>query len=203
MALINVLDSCGHKISGWLHLYKSNLVFGSTYQTLLEGNQVPNFHVQDALLCHLGNICVPSRESAKIILEAHYSLVVGHFGVEKTMWVLQKYFYWPNLRQDVGRYIKSYSSFVIAKPTIKRKGLYTPLPICSRPWESISMDYMSSLPSTKSTKMVVFSWPSIDSLRWPLWQLAWRISQQKPLLSSPWVRMVILWDPKVHYLVSR
>ena len=33
--------------------------------------------------------------------------------------------------------------------TIKKKGLYTPLPNPSQPWESISMDYMSVLPSTK------------------------------------------------------
>ena len=37
----------------------------------------------------------------------------------------------------------------IAKPTIKKQGLYTPLPTPSRPWESISMDYMSGLASTK------------------------------------------------------
>jgi hypothetical protein len=63
--------------------------------------------------------------------------------------VLQKYFYWPNLRQDVGKYIKSCTACTIAKPTIKKQGLYTLLPTPSRPWESISMDYMSGLPSTK------------------------------------------------------
>lgn len=66
MALIIVLDSCGHETSGWPHRYKSNPEFGSIYHTLLEGKQVPNFHLQDALLCHLGHICVPSSERAKM-----------------------------------------------------------------------------------------------------------------------------------------
>ena len=72
------------------------------------------------------------------------------------MVVLQKYFYWLNLRQDVGRYIKSYTVCAISKPTIKKQGLYTPLPTPSRPWESISMDYMSDLPSTKHGNDCVF-----------------------------------------------
>ena len=72
------------------------------------------------------------------------------------MVVLQKYFYWPNLRQDVGKYIKSYTVCTISKLAIKKQGLYTSLPTPSRPWESISMDFMSGLPSTKHGKDCVF-----------------------------------------------
>jgi hypothetical protein len=128
MALTTMLNSCGHETSDWPLLYKSDPKFGHTYNMLLEGKKVPNFHLHDALLCHLGHLCVPSSERAKIIWEAHYSRVIGHFGVEKTMAVLQKYFYWPNLRQDVGEYIKSCTTCAIAKLTIKKLGLYTLLP---------------------------------------------------------------------------
>ena len=130
--------------------------FSHTYQTLLGGQHVPDFHLQGALLCHLGHLCVPSSERAKMIWEAHYSRAAGHFGVEKKVAVLQKYFYWPNLWQDVGKYIRSCTAYAIAKPTIKKQGLYTPLPTPSRPWESISMDYMSGLPSTKHGNDCVF-----------------------------------------------
>jgi hypothetical protein len=44
----------------------------------------------------------------------------------------------------------------ISKPTIKKQGLYTPLPTPERPWESISMDYISGLPSTKKGNDCVF-----------------------------------------------
>ena len=50
------------------------------------------------LLCRLGHICVPSSERVKLIWEVHYSQVAGHFGVEKTVAMLQKHFYWPKLR---------------------------------------------------------------------------------------------------------
>lgn len=65
------------------------------------------------------------------------------------MAVLHKYFYWPKLHQDVGKYIRSRTAYSIAKPTIKNKGLSTPLPTPSQPWKFDSMDYMSDIPSTK------------------------------------------------------
>jgi hypothetical protein len=110
---------------------------------------VTNFNLQDGLLCRLGHLCVTSSECAKMIWEADYNRVVGNFGVEKTMAVLQKHFYWMKLRQDVDKYIRSCTTYAIAKPTIKKHGLYTPLPTLDRTWESISMDYMSGIPSTK------------------------------------------------------
>jgi hypothetical protein len=82
--------------------------------------------------------------------------MVGHFGMEKIVVILQKHFYWPKLRQDVNKYIISCTACAIAKPTIKKQGLYTPLPTPEKPWESISMDYMSGLPSTKQGNDCVF-----------------------------------------------
>ena len=93
MVLTTLLNSYGKEISGWPLLYKSDPEFSHTYEELLGGTQAPNFHVQDALLCHLGHLCVPSSERAKMIWESHYSRVAGHFGVEKTVAILHKYFY--------------------------------------------------------------------------------------------------------------
>jgi hypothetical protein len=70
--------------------------------------------------------------------------------------VMQKHFYWLKLRQDFGKYIRSCIAYAIAKPTTKKQGLYTPLPTSNRAWESISMDYMSSLSSTKRGNDCVF-----------------------------------------------
>jgi hypothetical protein len=141
------------------------------------------FTFKDRLLCHLGHLCVPTREHAKMIWEAHYSQVARHFGVEKTVVILQKHFYWPKLRQDVNKYIISCTSCAISKPSIKKKGLYTPLPIPEKPWESISMDYMSGLSSTKQGNDCVFV--VIDHFqRWPSSQPIRRMSQWKILPRS-------------------
>jgi hypothetical protein len=81
---------------------------------------VDNFHIQDGLLCRLGHICVPSSERVKMIWEAHYSRVAGHFDIEKTVAMLQKHFYWPKLRQEVNKYMRSCTACAIAKPTTKK-----------------------------------------------------------------------------------
>jgi hypothetical protein len=89
-----VLEYYGHEISGWPHLYEADPDFSTTYQMLGANSVVANFHLQDGLLCHLGHLFVPSSEHAKMIWEDHYNLVVEHFGVEKTVTVLQKHLYW-------------------------------------------------------------------------------------------------------------
>jgi hypothetical protein len=156
VALTTVLHSYGHETSEWPQLYQQDLAFATTYQLLGTCTIVINFHIQDGILCHLGHLCVPTREHAKLTWESHYSQVVGHFGVDKNVVVLQKHFYWPKFRQDIRKYIGSRTTSAIAKPTIKKQGLYTPLPIPEKPWESISVDYMSGLPSTKQGNDCVF-----------------------------------------------
>jgi hypothetical protein len=139
MALTTVLESCSQETSGWPQLYETDPDFATTYQMLGANVVVNNFHLQDGLLCHLGHICVPSSERAKLIWETHYSQVAWHFGIEKTVVMLQKHFYWLKLRQEVSKYIRFCTACVIAKPTTKKQGLYTPLPTPDMPWESISM----------------------------------------------------------------
>jgi hypothetical protein len=119
-SLATVLHSFGHEASEWPQLYQQDLDFATTYQLLGTGVTVTDFHIQDRLLCHLGHLCVPTRKHENMIWEAHYSWVAGHFGVKKTVVVLQKHFYWPKLRQDIIKYIISCTSYSISKPTIKK-----------------------------------------------------------------------------------
>jgi hypothetical protein len=156
VALTTVLESCGHETYGWPQLYETYPDFATTYQMLGANTIVDNFHLQDGLLCRLGHICVPSSELAKMIWEAHYSQVVGHFGIEKIVAMLQKHFYWSKLRKEVSKYIRSCTAYAIAKPSTKKQGLYTPLHTSNKPWELISMDYMVGLPSTKRGNDYVF-----------------------------------------------
>jgi hypothetical protein len=82
--------------------------------------------------------------------------VAGQFGIENIVTMLQKHLYWPKIRQEVNKYIKSCTAYVISKPATKKQGMYMPLPTLDMPWESISMDYMLDLPSTKRGNDCVF-----------------------------------------------
>jgi hypothetical protein len=117
---------------------------------------VTDFHIEDKLLCHMDHLCVPTSEPTRMIWEAHYSWMEGHFGVEKIVVILHKHFCWPKIQHDVNNYIISFIACVIAKPNIKKKGLYTPLTSPKKPRESILMDYMSGVPSTKKGNDYIF-----------------------------------------------
>ena len=112
-----VLDSYSHETYGCPQLYETDPDFTTTYQMLGAKILVDNFHLQDGLLCRLGHICVPSSERVKLIWESHYSRVVGHFDIKKIVVMLQKHFYWPKLRHEVSKYIRSCIAYAIAKPT--------------------------------------------------------------------------------------
>ena len=88
-----VLNSCGNETSRLPQIYNSDPDLTATYETLGAGTKVPNFHLEDGILCYLGHLCVPLSDHAKIIWEAHYSWVARHLGVEKTIVVLKNYFY--------------------------------------------------------------------------------------------------------------
>jgi hypothetical protein len=160
-----VLDSYSHETSRWPYLYETDPDFSTTNQMLGANSVVTNFHIQDRLLCRLGHLCVPSRERRKLILEAHYSWVGGHFGIEKTVEVLQKHFYWLKLQQDFCKYIRSCTTCVISKPTNKKQGMYTPLPTPNRSWDpSQWITCRTSCPPRG--EMNLFLWLLIVFPRW-------------------------------------
>jgi hypothetical protein len=97
-ALTTVLHSYAHEAFEWPQLYQQDLDFTTTYHLLGTGANVTDFHIQDRLLSHLVHLYVPTSEHAKLIWESHYSRVAEHFGMEKTMVILHKHFYWTKLR---------------------------------------------------------------------------------------------------------
>jgi hypothetical protein len=125
--------------------------FKEVYATLCHSNQVEelDYHVHDKLLYHLRKLCIPQGERVNIIREAHSSLIAGHFGVGKMVANLQRYCYWPKMNESVSRYVRGCSLCATSKPNDRKLGLYTPLPVSSRPWENISMDFVGGLPMYK------------------------------------------------------
>ena len=65
--------------------------FKAIYEKLTHGSQVDNYHLQGKLLYHLGKLCIPTIDRVHVILEAHTSLMSGHFGVEKTLFHLKRF----------------------------------------------------------------------------------------------------------------
>lgn len=126
----------------YVEQYANNNDFKEIYATLTHGSQVDNYHLQGKLLYHLGKLCIPIGERVHVIREAHTSLVFGRFGVEKTLFHVQRFCFWPHMKNIVTRYVKGCVMYYVSKPSNRKLGLYTPLPILSHPWESVSMDFV-------------------------------------------------------------
>jgi len=50
------------------------------------------------------------------------------------------------MHETVSTYIKRCTLCAKNKPSNRKLGLYTPLPIPSHPWESVSLDFVGGLP---------------------------------------------------------
>ena len=81
---------------------------------------------------------------------------MGHFGVAKTLAMLQEYIYQPYMKQDVERLCGRCVSCRRAKSRVQPNGLYTPIPIPSSPWIDISMDFVLGLPKSKHGRDLIF-----------------------------------------------
>ena len=82
----------------------------------------------------------------KIIMEFHSTS--GHADNQKTSANILRSFYWPTIHKDTKSFIKFCPTCQKIKPkTTKPYGSLMPLPIPSRPWESVSMDFITCLPN--------------------------------------------------------
>ncbi|KAL0355950.1 UNVERIFIED_CONTAM: Transposon Tf2-11 polyprotein [Sesamum radiatum] len=83
-----------------------------------------------------------------LIIEYHDTLWTGHQGEERTYALVQRAYYWTQMQDDVERYVCTCLICQQDKTDHQKKaGLLQPFPIPTRPWESVSMDYISG--STK------------------------------------------------------
>jgi hypothetical protein len=53
------------------------------------------------------------------------------------------------MNENVSKYVKGCTMCEISKPSNRKLGLYTSLPIPSRPWECVSMDFVGGLPMSR------------------------------------------------------
>ena len=73
---------------------------------------------QDGLLRYKGRIYVPDENSvkAKLLMRYHDDPLAGHFGLDKTIELIQRKYYWPRMREDIEEYIASCQACQLMKP---------------------------------------------------------------------------------------
>jgi hypothetical protein len=85
-----------------------------------------------------------------ILKECHDGLLAGHGGAKRTTTFLKKSYYWPNLKDSAEEYVKTCLTCQQNRTLNKKQAsLLQPLPIPEGSWESVSMDFMVSLPPSR------------------------------------------------------
>ena len=106
-----------------------------------------NFSISNSFLLFKNKIYVPPKCRSSVLNICHDSPSAGHFGIRKTISLISRDFWWPSLHSDVKDYIRSCDVCSRSKDSRhKPYGLLNPLKIPSKPWDSISMDFITDLP---------------------------------------------------------
>ena len=133
----------------YVEQYANDDKFKTIYAKLTHGSQVNNYHLQGKLLYRLGKLFIPTIERVHVIREVHTSLDSSHFGVEKTLCHLKRFFFWPHMKKIVTSFVKGCVMFFVSNPSNRKLRLYTPLTILGHPWEIVSMEFVGGLPMSR------------------------------------------------------
>lgn len=106
--------------------------------------------------CPATRLFVPVELRPQVIHWAHTSLLSCHPGVRRTMFVISRRFWWPAMEPEVREYVEACSVCARNKTSsTSRMGLLQPLPIPSRPWSDISIDFVTGLPVSQGNTTVL------------------------------------------------
>jgi len=106
-------------------------------------------------LTYKGRIYVPADDTlrSQVISLFHDNPESGHFGALKTADLVSRDFYWPAMDATVRKYVAGCElCHRIRAPCHARHGLNMPLQPPSRPWEGVTMDFVTDLPESTASK---------------------------------------------------
>lgn len=105
---------------------------------------------------------VPLKERAEVMSRFHDSATGAHLGFQKTWHKIQSHFYWPKMRQDIGRHVRTCTTCKASKAAnttmMPTMGKAKPAKV---PWELVSIDFVGPLARSKAgntVMLVVVDW---------------------------------------------
>jgi Integrase zinc binding domain len=104
---------------------------------------------ESSLCCQpICRIC--SCEQARLLSEVHDEITEGaHVGYHRTYNRLVPTYYWPRMSRDIKKIVTSCDICQKAKPKKHAPiGMLQPLPIPEKPFEVVSMDFITELPES-------------------------------------------------------
>ncbi|XP_042972920.1 uncharacterized protein K02A2.6-like [Carya illinoinensis] len=133
------------------NLYAGDPVVQELWKKNRDGDLNNPYTVKNGLLLYKNRMYIPANQSLiqKILELIHSNPMGGHMGFEKTLHRLKRDFYWPGEKADVKAFLRERDICQVVKvDNSLPSGLLQPLPIPSKPWADITMDFVEGLPSS-------------------------------------------------------
>ena len=101
---------------------------------------------------------VPQALRQKILQENHDVPTVGHVGIQRTVDLIKRTYWWRGLWSDAAHYVRSCPVCQRMKSDNRKKaGVLQPIPLPERAWQQITTDLVTDLPeSDGKTAVAVF-----------------------------------------------
>ena len=108
------------------------------------------WNYENGLMLYKGLVYVPNNETLKRkVVQQFHNNIMGHPGQWKTLELITREYYWPGMTEFVKSYIKGCATCQTTKIRPPVKVPLKPNEIPDGPWETITMDFITDLPTTK------------------------------------------------------
>jgi hypothetical protein len=183
----------------WLRTKTGN---DEVYQTQLrlsrEGKEHKGVSIEGDLLYFKNRLWIPEDNELRqyVATNDHDSKVAGHFGQDKTLELMTRHFFWPEMDKWVMDYVRSCDICQKNKsPRHARYGLLQPLELAYTPWSSISMDFIIELPESNGYSSI---WVIVDRFT----KMAHFIPLKKPATAENLAKVFVREVWRLHGLPS-
>ncbi|GJW93030.1 ty3-gypsy retrotransposon protein [Tanacetum coccineum] len=122
------------------------------------GDELSGFRREDGLLIYNDRYYIGQESKLKPLLlqEFHATPSAGHGGIKKTLVGLLALFFWKGMCKSVEEFVKKCVVCQQIKYSTEAPGGYLqPLPTPTAVWEDVSMDFITGLPSSKGSTVII------------------------------------------------
>ncbi|KAM4582555.1 uncharacterized protein V3H82_006561 [Fundulus diaphanus] len=106
--------------------------------------------------CPTDRLFVPEKVRSEVLQWVHSSKFACHPGVQRTIFLLKRHFWWSSMTQDTSKFVSSCTVCSRGKSSNKPpSGYLQPLPTPSRPWSHISLDFVTGLPLSQGNSVIL------------------------------------------------
>ena len=104
-------------------------------------------------------LCIPQVHKTQVLYIAHHNPLSGHRGLVKTRERIERYFVWPYMGEDVGRYVRSCRTCQVTAPARTPKAPMGLTKLSGEPFARVAVDILGPIyPPAASGKRFILTY---------------------------------------------